>query len=128
MLHNKGSEVNMDFSEQLVRLDHAVALERLGGDEELLQEVAQLFLDEYPLLMTEIHEALQSRNAQRLERAAHSLKGSISNFGAEPAVDSALALEKIGRSGDLTDAVAAYAKLEAVMQQLHPCFQALAVP
>jgi HPt (histidine-containing phosphotransfer) domain-containing protein len=119
-------EDKMKFSEQLIKLDYAVALERLGGDEELLQEVAQLFLDEYPSLMSEIRQATMSANAQRLERAAHSLKGSVSNFGADSAVEAALALEKIGRGGDLTGAPTAYAHLVLVMEQLHPSFEQLA--
>ena len=126
MLPNVSLEDNMRFSEQLVRLDRAVALERLGGDEELLQEVAALFLEEYPSIMSQIHEAAESRNAHRLERAAHTLKGSVSNFGAESAVEAALALEKIGRSGDLTGVGEAYTQLAAVMEQLHPCFEQLA--
>jgi len=116
----------MSFSEQLVSLDHAVALERLGGDEELLQEVAGLFLEEYPSLMSEIHEAVKAGNAHRVERAAHSLKGSVANFGAESAVQAALALEKLGRSGDLTGVNEAYDKLAALMNQLRPCFEQLA--
>ena len=126
MLPNGTSENNMRFSEQLVSLDHAMALERLGGDEELLQEVAQLFLDEYPSLMSEIRQAAQSGDAHRLERAAHSLKGSIANFGVDPAVQAALTVERIGRSGDLTGAVDAYEQLDAMMHQLHPCFEQLA--
>ena len=116
----------MKFSEQLIRLDYAVALERLGGDEELLQEVAQLFLGEYPSLMSEIHQAVVIGNAYKLERAAHSLKGSIANFGADSAVQAALALEKLGRSGNLTGANEAYADLASIMEQLHPSFEKLA--
>ena len=116
----------MRFSEQLVSLDHAVVLERLGGDEELLHEVAQLFLKEYPSLMAEIRKAAQAGDALRLERAAHSLKGSIANFGAESAVQAALTVEKIGRSGDMGRAVDAYEQLAALMNQLHPCFEQLA--
>lgn len=116
----------MYFSEQLVRLDYAVALERLGGDVELLQEVANLFLEEYPSLMSDIQAAVKSGNALRLERAAHSLKGSVANFGADSAFQAALALENIGRSGDLTGASEAHAQLAAVMQELHPSFEQLA--
>ena len=116
----------MHFSEQLVRLDYAVALERLGGDVELLQEVANLFLEEYPSLMSEIQAAVKSGNANGLERAAHSLKGSVANFGADSAFQAALVLENIGRSGDLTGAFEAHAQLAAVMHELHPCFELLA--
>ncbi len=126
MLPSGTPDNNMGFSGQLVRLDYAIVLERLGGDAELLQEVAQLFLEEYPALMSEIREAAQRGDAQRLARAAHSLKGAVGNFVSEPAVQAALAVEMIGRSGDLTGAEAAYAQLAAVMRQLHPCFEQFA--
>ena len=126
MLPNRTPENNMRFSEQLVSLDHAVVLERLGGDEELLHEVAQIFLEEYPSLMAEMREAAQAGDAHRLERAAHSLKGSIANFGAESAVQAALTVEKIGRSGEMGGAVDAFEELAALMNQLHPCFEQLA--
>ena len=70
----------MKFSSELAKLDCAVALERLGGDEELLREVARLFLDEYPMLINEIRSAAAVMDASALERAAHSMKGSVSNF------------------------------------------------
>ena len=73
----------MEFSVELAKLDKAVALDRLGGDEELLQEVAELFLEEYPPLMTQIRSAIDNGNSQELERSAHSLKGSVANFGSD---------------------------------------------
>ena len=116
----------MEFSDQLSKLDKAVALERLGGDEELLKEVAALFLDEYPTIVTEIGAAIQAQNAQQVERAAHSLKGSVSNFGSDAALEAAYELEKMGRANDLTNAEPAYAHLVRVMEAIHPELSALA--
>ena len=109
----------MEFSQQLAKLDRAVALERLGGDEQLLQEVARLFLDEYPSLMSDIEAAKDSRNAKLLERAAHSLKGSVANFGADQAVEASLRLEKMGRGGNLQGVDEAYEILNSVMKGIH---------
>ncbi len=116
----------MEFSDQLTKLDKAVALERLGGDEELLKEVAALFLDEYPTLMAEIKVALGAKNANRLERAAHSLKGSVSNFGSDAAWQAAYEMEKMGRANDLANSEAAYSHLASVMEAIHPELSALA--
>ena len=107
-------------------LNLAVALERVGGDNELLEEVAQLFLDSVPELLTEIREAVVSRNAKALERAAHTLKGSVSNFAAEAAFQAALRLEKMGRTGELAGVDQAFATLEAEMERLQPAIAALA--
>jgi HPt (histidine-containing phosphotransfer) domain-containing protein len=118
----------MEMSGQLVRLNLALALERLGGDEDLLREIAGLFLEEYPSLLAEIHAAIVAGDARRLERSAHTLKGSVANFGAEMAQQAALRLEQIGRSERLAEAPDAYADLTDIMEQLRPCLLNLAGP
>ena len=110
----------MDFSADLAKLDKALALERLGGDEELLQEVATLFLEEYPVLLAEIRRGIDSQDAIQLERAAHSLKGSVANFGSDAAWQAAFELEKLGREKQLDGAESAYANLVVVMNGIEP--------
>ena len=116
----------MEFSVELAKLYKAVALDRLGGDEELLQEVAELFLEEYPPLMAQIRSAIDSGNSQELERSAHSLKGSVANFGSDLAWQAALNLESMGRAGDLDGSLEAYKHLEQIMDAIHPQLVALA--
>jgi len=120
-------ECSVQFTSQIARLNSAVALERLGGDEELLREVARLFLDEYPALMVEIREAVVARDANALERAAHTLKGSVSNFGADAAYNAAFVLEMMGRTRDLTQVERGLADLGEALQFIHPALLELAV-
>jgi two-component system, sensor histidine kinase and response regulator len=101
-------------------LNRPVALGRIGGDEELLREIARLFLSEYPALIQEIRSAIDSGDAHMLERSAHSLKGSVANFEACAAVAAAYRLEIIGRSKQLDQACAALAELESAFESLHP--------
>src|SRR5215472_17688518 len=82
--------------EQLSRLDEAVALSRVGGDVELLREVVGLFLDDYPQSLELIRNAVTRLDPVSLERHAHSLKGSVSTFGAKEAFEAAFALEQQG--------------------------------
>lgn len=109
------------MSEQLQEqiLDRATALSRVGGDLELLKEIAALFLDEYPRELAEIRKALAAGDAHTLERSAHGLKGSVANFGARAAVDSAFQLEQFGKAGKLDQAPPALAKLERALGYLH---------
>jgi len=116
----------MKFSSELAKLDCAVALERLGGDEELLREVASLFLDEYPQLMHEIRSAAETRDADALQRAAHSMKGSVSNFGADGVYQAAFALEKKGRAGDLEALEPCIRELACALENIHPALVVLA--
>jgi HPt (histidine-containing phosphotransfer) domain-containing protein len=109
------------MSEQLQEqvLDRATALARVGGDIDLLKEIAALFLDEYPQALVDIHAALATGDAFKLERSAHGLKGSVANFGAPAAVDAAFQLEQFGRAHKLDQAPPALAVLERTLACLH---------
>jgi HPt (histidine-containing phosphotransfer) domain-containing protein len=100
---------------------HAV-LDRIGGDESLLGEIAIIFLQEYPELMSEIRAAIASGDAARLERSAHSLKGAVSNFCVQSATQAAFQLETMGRRGELQSAPGA---LRALEQQITALGRAL---
>ena len=108
------------LASQLMMLDLQVALDRVGGDADLLQEVAQLFLGDCPRSMNEIRGAIADGDAKRLEREAHSLKGSVANFGAEAVVKAALDLEVSGRAGNLSDARDQLERLERHLEALQP--------
>lgn len=105
--------------------DRNVALARVGGDVELLKEIAVLFLDDYPKSLSELHQAVESGDARRLERTAHGLKGSVSNFGARPAVDAALQLETMGRAQKLAEVEQVLRTLELALAALRPELESL---
>ncbi len=113
------------FGNQLANLNRAVALERVGGDFELLQEIAKLFLEHSPELILEMRTAIESGNAKALEHAAHSLKGSVGNFGADACYEAAYQLERLARKGDLSAAAPAYLRLEHEVALLQPALAAL---
>src|SRR5947209_18634697 len=98
--------------QQLQQLDEALALSRVGGDSDLLREVVDLFLDDFPNTLENIRSAVAAKDPTAVEHQAHSLKGSVSTFGARRAFEAALALEKIGRSKDLTGVENGLAQLE----------------
>jgi two-component system sensor histidine kinase/response regulator len=106
------------MSAQILDFNRGVALDRVGGDEALLQEVIDLFLDEYPHLVAEVEQAVAESDPKLLERAAHSLKGSLSTIGAEAAADEALRLEMMGRMGGLEGAREGLSNLHAAITRL----------
>ncbi len=99
-------------------LDRELALSRVGGDLQLLQEIAELFLGDSDRMMSEVDRAVELNDAKALDRAAHTIKGCVSNFGAQALYDAALTLERMGRSGDLTDLHPRYRTLQLEMAQL----------
>ena len=84
----------------------------------MLQEIVQLFCAEAPELLARIQTAIAHSDGRALERAAHSLKGTVMSFGAQTAGEAALRLEVMGRGGDVTQAALAYAELEREIAQL----------
>jgi HPt (histidine-containing phosphotransfer) domain-containing protein len=100
-------------------------LARVEGDRGLLREIIGLFFDETPGLLSAIQESIARRDTKALECAAHTLKGSVGNFGAKGAYDAALRLEVIGRRGDFANAEEAYAQLEAEIARLEGVLAAL---
>jgi len=111
--------------EQLQQLDESLALSRVGGDIDLLKEVIGLFLDDFPQALENIRSAVVSRDPAALEHQAHSLKGAVSTFGAQRAFEAALALERQGRSKDLTSVENGLCQLEDALHALVPELQAI---
>lgn len=108
-----------------MQVDREVALCRVGDDWALLQEVAQLFLDHCDPMLTEIRTAIDSRNPAALELAAHSLKGSVSNFGCADTTKAALTLELRGRGQNWEDIEDDYAALVRSLAVIRPELEAL---
>jgi len=94
-------------------IDLRELLSRVDGDKTLLRELIDLFLEDYPDLMTQIHDAISSGDADGLVRSAHTLKGAVGNFAAKSVSDTTLRLEQLARTGDLTHADEAYTDLES---------------
>jgi len=98
--------------------DKAHFLSRLDGDELLGTEVVGMFLEECPKLMKGIRQASARQDASALERAAHTLKGSLGDMAATQAFEAARDLEQMGRQGNLENTGAALAILESVIDRL----------
>ncbi|MEZ5400330.1 MAG: Hpt domain-containing protein [Bryobacteraceae bacterium] len=111
--------INSEIVAQLSSLNLAAAVERVGGDEELLVDIAGVYLAEYPSLMEEIAKAVAAGDAAGLTHSAHTLKGSLATIGAERAASIALRLEMMGRHADTSSARPALESLQAAVQVVH---------
>ncbi|MCH5374361.1 MAG: response regulator [Planctomycetes bacterium] len=101
-----------------VGLDWDVAMEAVQGDQTLLRELIEIFLDEGPTLMSQAHDALAKGDASRLQRAAHTIKSSVRLFGAKRAFEFCYDLENLAKRGKLGEASAAVARLDAELEEL----------
>ena len=100
--------------------DKSCFLSRLEGDELLGAEIIEMFLQECPKLLDGVRQAAGQRDASLLERAAHTLKGSVGDIAAPQAFDAARTLEVMAREGKLEGADAALVSLEVALDRLVP--------
>ncbi len=93
--------------------DPAQTLDRVGGDEELLFEVVEIFLNEAPSALVKLRRALSDKDPEAVERIAHGLKGEIGYLGIRVLSQGIRELEEAGRRRDLSSAGPLLASLEA---------------
>jgi two-component system, sensor histidine kinase and response regulator len=93
-------------------------LERLGGDEELLHEVMEIFLEEVPKHLAGLRKAITQQDAETVERIAHSLQGELGYLGIAELLHGARELEEKGRTSDFQDALTLLPPFEAAMARL----------
>jgi len=74
------------------------------NDQELFQELVEIFLNDSPQMLNILRDSLKSTDAKTFKRTAHSLKGMLRNFQAESAAETAFELEQIGEQGKLDGA------------------------
>lgn len=80
--------------EELQIIDQALLLKAFDGDLDFMQEVVEVFLNDYPRLFADLRQAVQASNEDLLMRSAHSLKGMLKNFRADLAAEMAYDIEK----------------------------------
>ena len=71
------------------------------GEPDVLAEILNLFLEEVPKRILALQSALAAGDAPEVSRAAHSLKGSSGNIGAQSMLDVCRQLDDVARAGDL---------------------------
>jgi HPt (histidine-containing phosphotransfer) domain-containing protein len=126
------AEENANMSKRLAltpgvngtNLDLSVAMEAVQGDQVLLKELIQAFLDECPGLIEDIGGAIERRDGSALRLSAHRLKGSMRYFGATRAFDQAYILETLGREGDMQAAAEPLAVVRQEIAGLRPALEA----
>jgi PAS domain S-box-containing protein len=103
--------------------DRAAALERCGDDAQLLHELIDMFLTEIRVWMFDLGKAVEAGDAASVKRLAHTIKGAVGTFGAQPAYDAALALETMGKEGNLAGVSAAWARMQEVTARLNAALE-----
>ncbi len=92
-------------------IELSTLLAQADGDMELLGELVELFLDNLPKLLSDIHAAIAGGDRHALQSAAHTLRGSVGYFSEGPAFQAALRLEMLDSNDKLPEAEETSAEL-----------------
>jgi two-component system sensor histidine kinase/response regulator len=99
-------------------MDSKELLDRIDNDREVLRNMVQAFVDSYPRLLDKAREAISSGNAASLQSIAHTLKGVIANYSARASFQAAAELERVSRSGNMSEAGPVMERLVSELDRL----------
>jgi PAS domain S-box-containing protein len=104
--------------------DLPTALDRVGGDHQLLRELAEMFLSEVPGWISGLELALSNGQAEKIQRLAHTIKGAVGTFNSGRAYQAAQRLESAGREGNVTSAGPLYEELLTLLKRQETALRA----
>ncbi len=121
----EGQPLPADPADELIEpaegvIDWNAALRTCSGDHGLLRDIVQAFLEEYQQRIDEIRKAIDTADFELLNRAAHTIKGSMRYFSAQAVFDRAFALEQLGAQKTLEGAEEVFGLLKQELAKLVP--------
>lgn len=96
--------MSMDFAlpgTNVPIIDETRLLTEFGGDQEILNELRDLFMEHVPPLFKEIEQAIAGGNAEEIAKHTHSLKGACATYGAPRLAMVCKSAELAARGGDV---------------------------
>jgi two-component system sensor histidine kinase/response regulator len=93
--------------------DRQALLNRVAGDEELMDDVIRIFLEDCARQLTAIRGAVDQKSPDAIRTAAHALKGAAGNLSANRLFEAAGLLERIGAESRMDVVEAAWRRLSA---------------
>lgn len=93
-------------------------LDLTGGETAWLRDLLATYVADTTARLADLRSAVGAGHAERVQRAAHGIKGSSSNVGAARVAAACHAVELAARSGDLGSAAALVDALHAEFEQV----------
>jgi HPt (histidine-containing phosphotransfer) domain-containing protein len=93
----RASALNMGFLDQFRELDPT-------GGLSLVKDIMRVYLDTTPAMLPQVEQAVAAEDGEALRRAAHFLKSSSANVGADRLAELFRRLEVMGRERELAEA------------------------
>jgi signal transduction histidine kinase/DNA-binding response OmpR family regulator len=117
-----------EANEDAPALDLSVLESRRGpqrdGEPDKLARIVGLFIDDVPLRLEELRQAVESGEAQKVEETAHMLKGGTGYMGAVQMAKICARIQGLGASGELSHVPELLDELEAEFKRIRPALEA----
>jgi CheY-like chemotaxis protein len=94
------------------------------GEPDKLARIVALFIEDVPLRLESLRQAVERGEAQEVEETAHLLKGGSGYMGAVHMVEICTRLQELGISGELSHAPELLDALEKEFARVHPALEA----
>ncbi len=98
-----------------LKWNKAFALDQVADDEELLQELIEIFKESSASDLANLKLGISKNDATMGRASSHSIKGAAASLGLEGIRDVATVIEEDCREGSLAVATAKYSELEKLL-------------
>lgn len=122
---SKENSSSADSSLKKVPIDEACLIEMMDGNMDYIHELEALFFKNLPVLMQDIQEGIHTKNSEKIQFAAHSIKGMCYNICADKAAEIALDIETCGKQNKPENAKPLVLALENEIKRLKDQFQSI---
>ena len=109
-------------------VDTAELLGKMQDDRELLAEIIQLFESSLPGIFEELRESIANGDTAGVARIAHTLKGSVGNFGRRAAYRAVEEMENFGKQKDIQQTEKAFVAVEIELKRLQTVLEPFRTP
>ncbi len=99
-------------------IDYASALERVEGDKSFLEELLNLYFEDFSEKYERLQKAIEQKNFDLIRELGHSLRGSSANLSLTFLQETSFHLEKAGRERNAEKAKKALAFLDQEFKKL----------
>ena len=104
------------MSEEIIDLKEV--LERVQDDKELLNELLDIYQEDFVIKRRLLGEAVVARDLPKIKEIAHSMKGSSGNISAKPLHLACLKLESLAKEGKTDEMAAVVVSIDNYFEEI----------
>lgn len=104
-----------------IACDYSEAMQRVGGDLDLLSQVLVIFLDEMPKMTAAIRKYAEEENSRLLRNESHKMKGAAGHFGGAELVHILEQIEDCAKKDEFSAAIGLLSSLAQAVERFKAC-------